>query len=139
MMQRRVAGITAVRAHGTNRIPAAVEAIQTQPGDAGVLLTWYLPPRYRDVTGYRIYVGTEKNLAHEIKDRGTRQYFVPLEQRDNIFVSVVNGYREGPKKQVQGEPLQTFITPKPSDDFLEQFSGGLDKTQAGRPSGKKTP
>jgi hypothetical protein len=156
MMQARVRSITQVRAHGTQKIPAMPRGIIAQPAPGGAVLTWHLPTRYDDVTGYRIYTGTEKNLTMQLRDRGTRQIFVPLTQGgtaespappplNNIFVSVVNGFREGPRQQIQvaasdestGDPQLTMPTPTP--DFLNQFSGGLDKTQSGQPSGKKTP
>jgi hypothetical protein len=117
-----------------------------QPGQGGALLTWHLPVRYGDVSGYRVYVGSEKNLAIQIRDRGTRQVFVPLSGGDtppttNIFVSAVNGFSEGGRLQVQTAALPTSATPvvpQPTSDYLNQFSGGLDKTQSGQPSGKKT-
>jgi hypothetical protein len=112
------------------------------------MVTWHLPMRYDDVTGYRVYTGSERNLAMEIRDRGTRQIFVPLaagataSQRQNIFVSVVNGFREGPRLQIQASALPISAVqsvPLPSRDFSNMFSGGLDKTQNGQPTGKKTP
>jgi hypothetical protein len=147
-MPSRVRAVTQVRTHGTSRIPAAPRALNAQSAEGGVLLTWKLPTRYNDVTGYRIYTGSEKNLSIEVKDRGTRQMFVPLQSGgspplNNVFVSVVNGFREGPKLQLQvkttnnknlGNPI-----PLPTQDFQNSFSGGLDKTQSGEPSGRKVP
>jgi hypothetical protein len=147
-MQARVRSITQIRAHGTQRIPAIPRGVVAQPAEGGAVVTWHLPERYDDVTGYRIYLGTEKNLAIQIRDRGTRQIFVPLQSGanppvNNIFISVVNGYREGPKLQVQvkASANTNFLNtvPPPPGDFVEQFSGGLDKTQSGQPSGKRTP
>jgi hypothetical protein len=149
MMQERVRSITAIRAHGTQRIPAAPRGVGVQPAQGGAVVTWHLPSNYDDVTGYRIYVGTEKNLSLQIRDRGTRQIFVPLAagatpKQNNIFISVVNGFREGPRLQVQGRALDNGtmteqVVPLPAFDFVEQFSGGLDKTQSGQPSGKRVP
>jgi hypothetical protein len=148
MMQARVRSITQVRTHGTQRLPAMARGISAQPAAGGALLTWHLPGRYEDVTGYRIYTGTESNLSMQVRDRGTRQIFVPLSSAEtpplnNIFVSVVNGFREGPRQQIQVAAITntspTQYVPKPAYDFLYQFSGGLDKTQSGQPSGKKTP
>lgn len=147
MLQARVRAVTQVRAHGTHRIPAAVRGLVVQPGQGGALLTWHLPPRYDDVTGYRVYVGSEKNLSIQIRDRGTRQMFVPLSNGsgatpplNNIFVSAVNGFRESGRTQVQTSAAPTGATvPQPTPDYLNQFSGGLDKTQSGQPSGKRTP
>ena len=125
-------------------------------------MTWHLPERYGDVTGYRVYTGTEKNLSIQIRDRGTRQVFVPLTggatpPQNNIFVSVVNAFRESGRVQIQTKAQPDNIAappatpptpppgsvpptvPKPTPDYLNQFSGGLDKTQGGQPSGKKTP
>lgn len=147
MMAARVRSITQVRAHGTLRIPAQTRGVIAQPASGGALLTWHLPQRYEDVTGFRVYTGTEKNLTMQIRDRGTRQIFVPLSGGaappvNNIFVSAVNGFREGPRQQIQvkafDETVPSFV-PKPTPDFLNLFSGGLDKTQSGQPSGKKTP
>lgn len=146
-MLNRVRSVTQVRAHGTQRIPAMPRGLIAQPAQNGALLTWHLPTRYDDVTGYRIYTGTEKNLAMEIRDRGTRQIFLPLAagtqpQLNNIFVSVVNGFREGPRQQIQSAALPASAAPSvpfPTLDFTGMFSGGLDKTQSGHPTGKKTP
>jgi hypothetical protein len=148
MLMQRLQATNGVRSHGTQRIPAQLRGVTTQQGEGGVLVTWHLPKRYEDVTGYRIYLGTEKNLSVQIKDRGTRQIFIPLEAGaspplNNIFVSAVNGFREGPRVQIQQASTAnaSLPNPKPSPapDFLNLFSGGLDKTQSGQPTGKKTP
>jgi hypothetical protein len=147
MMQARVRAVTQMRTHGTQRIPALSRGVTVQPATGGALLTWHLPKRYEDVTGFRVYTNTEKNLTLQIKDRGTRQIFVPLSGGaeppvNNIFVSAVNGFREGPRQQIQVKALDETVpsfVPKPTPDFLNLFSGGLDKTQSGQPSGKKTP
>jgi hypothetical protein len=146
MMRNRVRAVTQMRTHGTQRIPAMPRGIVPQRAQGGAVLTWHLPTRYDDVTGYRVYTGTEKNLSIQIRDRGTRQIFVPLAGGDspplnNIFVSVVNGFREGPRQQIQIAALPDAspqVVPSPTPDFLNQFSGGLDKTQSGQPSGKTT-
>lgn len=143
----RVRAVTQVRAHGTQKIPALPRDVTVQPAQGGALVTWSLPTRYNDVTGYRIYTDTEKNLSIQIRDRGTRQMFVPLSAgttppTNNIFVSVVNGFRESARVQRQVKAQSTSVptptVPLPSFDYVNQFSGGLDKTQSGRPSGKKT-
>lgn len=147
-LRSRVRAITQVRTHGTVKLPAAPRGVQVQPAEGGVQVTWHLPERYDDVTGYRIYLGSEKNLAMQIKDRGTRQMFIPLQSGGspptaNVFVSVVNGYREGPAVQVQSKPVPNAsipnVKPQPTKDFVNQFSGGLDKTQSGQPSGARVP
>jgi hypothetical protein len=146
-LQARVHAITGNRTHGTQRLPAAPRGLVAQRAQNGALLTWHLPTRYGDVTGYRIYVGTEKNLAIEVRDRGTRQMLVPLAAGDtpaqqNIFVSVVNGFREGPRRQIQIKALASTdppAIPPPPTTYLDVFSGGLDKTQSGRPTGRKVP
>jgi len=148
MLQQRVRSVTQVRAHGTQRIPAPTRGVIVQQGDGGALVTWHLPKRYGDVTGYRIYIGTEKNLAMQIRDRGARQMFIPLTSGssaplNNIFLSAVNGFREGPKIQLQTSAVDNAALlgtkPVPTDDFQNVFSGGLDKTQSGQPSGKRVP
>lgn len=154
MAREKVRAVTQVRAHGTQRIPDIPRGLTVQPGAGGALLTWHLPGRYNDVTGYRVYLGTEKNLAVQIRDRGTRQAFVPLTAGDapptnNLFVSVVNGFRESGRIQVQTgaqpdagtstPPATTPTVPQPTPDFQNQFSGGFDKTQSGQPTGKRTP
>lgn len=154
LARTKVRAVTQVRAHGTQRIPDLPRGLVVHPGAGGALITWHLPLRYDDVTGYRIYLGTEKNLAVQIRDRGTRQVFVPLTggatpPLNNIFVSVVNGFRESGRVQVQTAaqpdagtttpPATTPTVPQPTPDFLNQFSGGFDKTQSGQPTGKRTP
>ncbi len=117
--------------------------IQPQSAEGGVFLTWKLPTRNQDVSGYRVYVGDERNLAVQIRDRGTRQAFIPLTSGaappvTNVFVSVVNGFREGPKQQVQvtaqANTNTPGVKPPPPTGYLEEFAGGLDKTQSGMPS-----
>ena len=152
LARNKVRAVTQVRAHGTQRIPDLPRGLVVQPGAGGALVTWHLPLRYDDVTGYRIYVGSEKNLAIQIRDRGTRQIFVPLTAgatppTSNIFISAVNGFRESGRIQVQTAaqpdagttPPPTPTVPQPTPDFLNQFSGGFDKTQSGQPTGKRTP
>lgn len=148
LIRERVRLITSVRTHGTHRIPAITRGIQAQPANGGALVTWNLPKRYDDVTGYRIYTDTEKNLSIQIRDRGTRQIFVPLSSgvsdtpMQNIFISAVNGYREGPRVQIQTRALSLSdppTVPLPPTGFVDEFSGGLDKTQSGQPSGKRVP
>lgn len=160
--QARFRAVTHIRTHGTQRIPANPRGVTVQPGQGGALVTWHLPQRYNDVTGYRIYQGTEKNLSIQIRDRGTRQMFIPLTAganppQNNIFISAVNGFREGSRIQVQTKaqpdnlapPQPTtparavtpapITVPEPTPDYLNQFSGGTDKTQSGQPSGKRNP
>lgn len=155
LARTKVRAVTQVRAHGTQRIPDLPRGLTVQPGAGGALVTWHLPLRYGDVTGYRVYLGTEKNLAVQIRDRGTRQAFVPLTAGEkpptnNIFVSVVNGFRESGRVQVQTAakpdgnasatpPVPTPTVAQPTPDFQNQFSGGWDKTQSGQPTGKRTP
>lgn len=163
MLRARARAVTQVRTHGTQRLPATPRGVTVQPGQGGALVTWHLPERYNDVTGYRVYTGTEKNLSIQIRDRGTRQVFVPLSAgatppQNNIFVSVVNAFRESGRVQVQSKAQPDNTTPpttgtpptpvpgttqpkvpQPTNDYLNMFSGGLDKTQGGQPTGKKTP
>lgn len=158
MARAKVRAVTQVRAHGTQRIPDLPRGLVVQPGQGGALLTFHLPKRYNDVTGYRIYTGSEKNLSVQIRDRGTRQVFVPLSAgatppTNNIFVSAVNGFRESGRIQIQtkaqadntapptSSPTGTPqpAVPQPTPDFLNVFSGAVDKTQSGQPTGKKTP
>jgi len=147
MLRNRVRAVTQVRAHGNQRTPALVRSVQAQPAEGGVQVSWHLPTRYQDVTGFRVYVGSEKNLAIDVKDRGTRQMFIPTQSGSapptaNIFVSAINGYREGHAVQVQSAPIPNAqipnVKPGPPTDFVDQFSGGLDKTQNGQPTGKRT-
>ena len=167
MARSKARAVTQIRAHGTQRIPDLPRGITVQPGQGGALVTFHLPKRYNDVTGYRIYSGSEKNLSIQIRDRGTRQQFVPLTAGENpptnnIFVSAVNGFRESGRIQIQTKakpsvttstvttpttpPTTTTTTtpvahavPQPTQDFLSVFSGGWDKTMSGQPTGKKTP
>lgn len=145
MMQNRVRAVTQVRAHGTKKIPDIPRSVVVQSGQGGALVTWNLPTRYNDVTGYRIYVGSEKNLAVQIRDRGTRQAFIPLSTGaspapiTSIYVSTVNGFRESGRIQLKTSAQAGSTTvPQPTTDFLNQFSGGWDKTQSGQPTGKRT-
>ena len=150
LIRARSHAVTQVRTHGTQRLPAPTRGITAQRANGGALVTWNLPKRYDDVTGFRIYTDTEKNLSIQIKDRGTRQVFVPLTTgvtdddapMTNIFVSAVNGFREGPRVQIQTRALSLSgptTVPTPPQGFLDEFSGGLDKTQSGQPSGKRVP
>jgi hypothetical protein len=138
----RVSAVTQIRAHGSARRPKAPRDILVQPGPGGVLVQWKLPADFGNITGWRICVGTENNLAIDIRDKGTRQYFVPLTSGavppvTNLFLSAVNGFVESPKVQVQVQALPDATSPGPIPDpvpgYDGQFHGGLDQTQSGRP------
>jgi hypothetical protein len=144
MLQQRNQAVNKVRTHGTSKLPLMARDAQVQPGAGGTLLTWKLPVNSENVTGYRVYLGTESNLHAQIRDRGTRQLFIPLSSGatppvTNLFVSTINGFREGPRVHIQAQPLPDTTAPGPNPtpptDWTNVFSGGLDKTQSGPPSG----
>ncbi|MGA2648642.1 MAG: hypothetical protein ABSF15_28495, partial [Candidatus Sulfotelmatobacter sp.] len=80
------------RVSGTASLPEAPRDVQVQPAAGGVLVSWKLPVNHDNVAGWRVYLNTESNLAAQIRDKGTRQQFIPLSSgatppTSNIMVS----------------------------------------------------
>lgn len=98
-----------LRVRGTSKPPALPTDLQTQAGPRGILLTWKLPDKYQDIIGWRVYKDDENTLFQDIRDRGTRQAFIPTDAGAsppvvNLFVSSVNALGiESNKVQSQGK------------------------------------
>ena len=99
-----------LRTRGTAQRPQPPRDVRTVASSRAVLLLWALPVPSADITGWRVYKGTELNLYREISDRGTRQCSVEGTQNAvmNLFVSSVNALGspdgESSKVQAQGTP-----------------------------------
>jgi hypothetical protein len=52
--------------------------VQIQQATGGVFVSWKLPERHSSIAGWRVYLNQESNLAVQIRDKGTRQVFIPL-------------------------------------------------------------
>lgn len=100
-----------------------VREVNAIPAPRGLLMTWALPGGdSSNVVGYRVYVGTEKNLQQTITDRGTRQVVVPVTagQPQNVIISAVD-------QRGNESPLTTTQVP------------GTAITEAGAPAFPSTP
>lgn len=130
-----------VRVRGTPSRPQPPRDIQVQPAAGGVYVTWKLPVNHDNVAGWRIYVNTESNLAAQIRDKGTRQQFIPLSSGTtpataNIMVSSFSTLgRESAKMIRQGAPLPASPTYSPATTvpssppgFTEESAGGLNRS-----------
>ena len=125
-----------IRTRGTVSIPDAPRDVQVQPGTGGVLVTWKEPEKDDAIEAWRIYLNTESNLAVQIRDRGTRQAFVPLSSgvspaSVNVMVSAVSALgRESSKVIKSATPLSqatTTTVPTVPPGFLEESAGGGDR------------
>lgn len=126
-----------IRSRGTPRLPQSPRDVQVQSAAGGVLVTWKLPSNHDNVAGWRVYLNTETNLAAQIRDKGTRQIFVPLGSGEtpstvNIMVSSFTTLgRESGKVVKQGAPLsQSTSTTVPTvpPGYLQENAGGADRS-----------
>jgi hypothetical protein len=130
-----------IRVRGTPSRPQPPRDIQIQPAAGGVYVSWKLPPKHDNVAGWRIYVNTESNLAAQIRDKGTRQQFIPLSSGTtpataNIMVSSFSTLgRESAKVIQQGAPLAasptyvpTSTIPSSPPGYTEESAGGLNRS-----------
>lgn len=129
----RSQSVDMVIARGTSKKPLPPRDIIPQSGVQGVLVSWSLGAGFTgDINGWRIYKDDENTLYASIRDKGTRQYFVPASsgaspENINIFVSSINALGvESQKVQVQGKSLPTGSTTVPSSPpgFTSGGSGG---------------
>ena len=115
--QQRLTNADVIRTRGTEQAPDPPRGLVTQPGPRGVLVSWSLPADFNDIVGWRVYKDTESSLFADIRDRGTRQYFIDStaatsSPKVNIFVSSVNALgRESNKVQVQSSALSETGAP----------------------------
>lgn len=135
---KRVSAQTQVHAHGSPRRPDAPRDVTAQSGPGGALIKWLLPASNADnVTGWRIYKDTEDNIAIDLKDRGAREYFLPLTSGatppiTSVFLSTVNGFTESQKVQVKAQALADAASPGAVPIPPPGYSGGNDQAQRGR-------
>lgn len=131
----QAADLTRVR--GTTRIPQPPRDIIAQAGPRGILLTWNYPPDPSDIQRWRVYKDNETTLFAEIKDRGTRQCFVPTSAGAspptvNLFVSSMSiAGVESPTVQVQAKAIAEAgapALPSAPPEYSSVNSGGRDRT-----------
>jgi len=124
------------RVRGTISLPEAPRDVFVQSANGGVLVTWKLPVFHTNVAGWRVYVNTESNLAVQIRDKGTRQAFIPLGSDTvaptvNIMVSAFTTLgRESSKVVKQGSPAtQTGPTTVPTvpPGYTQELAGGKNR------------
>ena len=126
-----------VRVRGTPSKPQAPRDLQVQPAAGGVYVTWKLPAQHDNVAGWRVYVNTESNLAAQIRDKGTRQQFVPLSSATtpataNIMVSSLSTLgRESAKVIQQGVPLPAASSYSPTTTIPSSPPGYTDESAGG--------
>jgi len=124
------------RTRGTPSLPQAPRDVFVQPANGGVLVSWKLPADHSNVAGWRVYVNTESNLAAQIRDKGTRQAFIPLGSGTsapvvNIMVSSFTTLgRESTKVVQQGSPATqaaTTTVPSVPPGYDLESAGGLNR------------
>jgi hypothetical protein len=127
----------AIRTQGTASVPEAPRDVQVQPAAGGALVTWKLPVNHDNVAGWRVYLNTESNLAVQIRDKGTRQAFVPLSSGPipppaNIMVSSFTtlGRESGKVVKPATAHAQTATTTVPTapPGFTEEAAGGANRS-----------
>lgn len=125
-----------IRSRGTPLPPEKPRDVQVQPANGGVFVTWKLPLFHDNVAGWRVYLNTESNLAVQIRDKGTRQAFIPLSSGAvpatyNIMVSALTTLgRESTKVVTPGQPLpqtDNTLVPTVPPGFLTESAGGADR------------
>lgn len=125
-----------IRIRGTVSIPDAPRDVQVQAADGGVLVSWKLPEKHGSICGWRVYKDTESNLAVQVRDKGTRQAFIPLSSgvspaTSNIMVSALtNMGRESSKVVKAATPLaqaSTTTVPTVPPGYSQEASGGKDR------------
>lgn len=131
----QAADLTRVR--GTTRVPQPPRDLIAQAAPRGVLLTWNYPADSSDIQRWRVYKDNETTLFAEIKDRGTRQCFVPSTAGAspptvNLFVSSMSiAGVESPIVQAQGKAIAEAgapTLPGSPPEYGSINSGGRDKT-----------
>jgi len=125
------------RVSGTASLPEAPRDVQVQPAAGGVLVSWKLPVNHDNVAGWRVYLNTESNLAAQIRDKGTRQQFIPLSSgatppTSNIMVSAFTTLgRESAKVVKPAAALtqtSTTIVPTVPPGYTEEEAGGANRS-----------
>jgi hypothetical protein len=119
------------RTRGTSLRPQAPRDVFCQAGPQGLLVTWNYPAVNFDIQGWRIYKGDENTLYAQIKDRGTRSWFVSSTNAVpvNILISAVNAAGvESPKTVSQGTPgASTIAMPTVPAEFNNLTASDLHK------------
>lgn len=124
------------RVRGVSGLPEPPRDLQVQPAAGGVLVTWKLPVGHDRVAGWRIYLDTESNLVAQVRDKGTRQMFIPLSSgptpnSSNIMVSAITTLgRESGKRVVSAiPPAQAWSTVVPSvpPGYRDEGPGGANR------------
>lgn len=126
-----------MRTKGTPSNPQAPRDVQLQPATGGVLATWKLPAEHDNVAGWRVYINTESNLAAQIRDKGTRQQFIPLSSgvspaSVNVMVSSFTTLgRESAKVVKTAAPLSqttATIVPTVPPGYTDEQAGGANRS-----------
>lgn len=126
----RDAAKTFISVNGTQDIPPAPRTLQAQSGSRKVLVTWDLPAKKDDISGWKIYTGTENGLLDTVRDGSVRQYAVPASSgatpsTQNIFISSFNiAGIQSKKVQVQGTAsVEASAPPDPTPPAGSPASG----------------
>jgi hypothetical protein len=125
-----------IRQRGTPQNAMPPRDIQVQSAAGGVQVSWKLPTSHDNIAGWRIYVNNESNLAAQIRDKGTRQMFIPLGSSSspspaNIMVSSFTTLgRESSKVVKQGTPntqSATTTVPTVPPGYDAESAGGVNR------------
>lgn len=116
---------------GSRKRPDPPRSLIAQPGSLEALITWNGPQKMGDISGWRIYRDTEKNLIDTILDVNSRQYKPKLPANTPIafYVSAINPLGiESIKVQIIAKAL--------TDQYVVAgTSGGSSGTSPGIPPG----
>jgi hypothetical protein len=125
-----------MRVRGVPGLPEPPRDVQVQSAAGGVLVTWKLPVNHDRVAGWRVYLNNESNLTTNIRDKGTRQAFIPLSSGAtpasvNVMVSAVTTLgRESGKVVIKSAPLAqaaTTIVPTVPPGYGQESAGGANR------------
>lgn len=126
----QAAAASFARLNGVVTTPGQPRNPQAQSGSRGFLLTWDLPPNFKDVVGFKIYKDTEGSLLDTIADPNARQYFVPSSSGSappvtNAFITAYNakGAESNPVQAQGSAAVEAGAPPDPSPPSGSAASG----------------
>lgn len=124
---------------GTSKVPLPPSDLIAQAGPRGVLLNWRKASGFTDdISGWRVYKGSEVSLFTVINDPLTTQCFVETTaasspQIQNFFVSSVNPQQvESAKAAVQAAPSAEAgapAMPTTPQTYTTDFTSSSDASQ----------
>lgn len=116
MQENASATLTVV---GSRKRPDPPRSLIAQPGSLEALITWNAPQKMGDISAWRIYRDTEKNLVDTITDVNTRQYKpkLPASTPTAFYISAINALN------IESVKVQIIATAN-SDQYVTTGSAG---------------